>query len=143
MQAAFRAVASEIYGKLCPFDRFNDITLARCFSALGILKVNDDTCSIRSIVESAPKLAEEIHNTVSAPTDWLVGVSVTKHGQALVSDHAYHSNCQRVEGNLACCINQCRLAGPLTTPESSASAEHTSRGPAAWCAQLQPWHACM
>jgi hypothetical protein len=37
------------------------------------LKVNDDTCNIRSIVESAPKLAEEIHNTVSAPTDWLVG----------------------------------------------------------------------
>jgi hypothetical protein len=95
MQAAFRAVATEVYGKLCPFDRFNDITLARCFSALGILKVNDDTCNIRSIVESAPKLAEEIHNTVTAPTDWRVGVSVTKHGQAFVSDHVtFHSNCQ-------------------------------------------------
>jgi len=76
MQAAFRAVATEVYGELCP-DRFNDVTLARCFSVLGILKVNDDSCHSFSIVEDAPQLAEQIHNQASVPEQWLMRVAVT------------------------------------------------------------------
>ncbi len=77
MQAAFRAVATEVYGELCPFDRFNDVTLARCFSVLGILKFNDDSCHSFSIVEDAPQLAEQIHNQASVPEQWLMRVAVT------------------------------------------------------------------
>ncbi len=65
-QAAFRAVAQEMYGELCPFDRFNDVTLAHCFSTLGILKVNDDGCHAKSLTEDEPTIAEQVFNQASA-----------------------------------------------------------------------------
>jgi len=60
-------VAQEMYGELCPFDRFNDVTLAHCFSTLGILKVNDDGCHAKSIMEDEPTVAEQVFNQASAP----------------------------------------------------------------------------
>ncbi len=40
--AAFRLIADNIYGEKCKFDDLNDITLANCFHALGVLMIHSD-----------------------------------------------------------------------------------------------------
>lgn len=130
-QAAFRAVAQELYGDLCPFDRFNDVTLARCFSTLGVLKVNDDGCHRKSIEEDDPALARQVHNVVSVshvttclgvqdnfsskrnlPCSIRVAPLPVCHIMVQCGLHAHPCKCAAAHHRLQPTRKACRLLGP-------------------------------
>jgi hypothetical protein len=70
MQAAFRILARELYGPVCPHEGRNDITISMCCHATGILKVHSRYLAWElDAVHKLPELKAALHTQVTDSPD--------------------------------------------------------------------------